>query len=69
AQVGRALTTVKIAASAVDRDRAALSEANVDLKKLETWQGNAQGTLRELEERKERTQTDETAARLRGQKS
>lgn len=68
-QVARAVVATKTAASAVDRDRVALSEANVDLKKLELWQGNAQGTLREMEERTERTQTDETAARLRGKKS
>lgn len=66
AQVMRATATTALATSAVDRNRDALTEANLELKKLELWHGNAQGTLREMETVQERKQTDETAARLRG---
>ena len=67
--VTRASAIVMTASSAVDQNRGALTEANLELKKLELWRDGAQGTLRELETQHERKQTDETAARLRGKKS
>lgn len=69
AQAKRAGAITMTAASAVEKNREALTEANLELKKLELWRDGAQGTLRELESTQERKQTDETAARLRGKKS
>jgi flagellar biosynthesis chaperone FliJ len=68
-QATRAAAFAAVASSAVDKSRQALCEANVELKKLELWQGNVQGALREVENRLERTQNDETAARSQGKKS
>ena len=68
-EVARAGAITMTAASAVEQNRGALTEANLELKKLELWRDGAQGTLRELESTQERKQTDETAARLRGKKS
>ena len=68
-QATRAAAVAAVASSAVAKSRAALSEANIELKKLELWQGNVQGALREIENKLERTQNDETAARSQGKKS
>jgi flagellar biosynthesis chaperone FliJ len=68
-QASRAAAFAAVASSAVDKSRAALSEANTELKKLELWQGNVQGALREIENKLERAQNDETAARSQGKKS
>jgi flagellar export protein FliJ len=68
-QAARAAAVAAVASSAVEKSREALSEANVELKKLELWQGNVQGALREVENKLERAQNDETAARSQGKKS
>lgn len=68
-QATRAAAVAAVASTAVEKSRAALSEANVELKKLELWQGNVQGALREVENKLERAQNDETAARNQGKKS
>ena len=70
AQALRASAITMTAVSAAEKNRDLLTEANLELKKLELWRDGAQGTLRELEAKQERAQTDETArARLRGKKS
>lgn len=69
AEAKRAGAITMTATSAVEKNREALTEANLELKKLELWRDGAQGTLREMESRQERKQTDETAARSRGKKS
>ncbi|MEO8875808.1 MAG: hypothetical protein ABI461_09495, partial [Polyangiaceae bacterium] len=69
AQAARAAKAAAVAATVVVQNRDALSEANVELKKLELWQGNVQGAMREVENKLERAQNDETAARIRGKKS
>jgi flagellar export protein FliJ len=68
-QASRAAVVAANASTAVEKSRAALSDANVELKKLELWQGNVQGALREIENKLERAQNDETAARSQGKKS
>jgi flagellar biosynthesis chaperone FliJ len=68
-QAAQAAKMAAVAVSAVDKNREALSDANVELKKLELWQGNVQGAMREVENKLERAQSDETAARIRGKKS
>ena len=68
-QTTRAAAVAAVASKAVEKSREALSEANVELKKLELWQGNVQGALREVENKLERAQNDETAARSQGKKS
>jgi len=69
AQAARAAKTAAAAVVVVHQNREALSEANVELKKLELWQGNVQTAVRDVENKLERAQTDETAARIRGKKS
>jgi flagellar export protein FliJ len=68
-QASRAAVVAANASTAVEKSREALSDANVELKKLELWQGNVQGALREVENKLERAQNDETAARNQGKKS
>jgi flagellar export protein FliJ len=68
-QASRAAAVAAVATKAVEKSREALSDANVELKKLELWQGNVQGALREVENKLERAQNDETAARSQGKKS
>jgi flagellar export protein FliJ len=68
-QAARAQAVAAVASNAVEKSREALSEANVELKKLELWRGNVQGALREVENKLERAQNDETAARSQGKKS
>jgi flagellar export protein FliJ len=68
-QAARAQAVAAVASNAVEKSREALSEANVELKKLELWRGNVQGALREIENKLERAQNDETAARSQGKKS
>ncbi|MEO9232363.1 MAG: flagellar FliJ family protein [Polyangiaceae bacterium] len=68
-QAARAAAVAAVASNAMEKSRVALSDANVELKKLELWRGNVQSALREVENKLERAQNDETAARSQGKKS